>query len=196
MSKPKRLTSPARAAASARNGARSRGPATFEGRRKMLEANTRHGFFARAALLSSEDPQSFHSLTESLFRHYQPLDEYEIRLVRNLASSIWRLERLLDLQTAELEHAIDRQAPKIDQEYAAIDAETRAALAFREFPASYSRYETALVLQQRRLLDLLHLHRLSAGNLQEHPENLLIPKEDSQKPSPPPENSASFPDAA
>ena len=112
INKSKRPTSPARAAASARNGRLSRGAATFEGRRKMLEANTRHGFFASAALLASEDPAPFNALTEALLLHYQPADEYEIRLVRGIAKCAWRLERFLDMQTADLQHSINRQAPK------------------------------------------------------------------------------------
>ena len=176
MNRKMRPTSPARAAASARNGALSRGPATPQGRFNIAASNTRHGFFARAVVLADEDADAFNELSDSLIARFQPQDPYELRLVRTIAASAWRLERLYDLQTADLQHSIDRQAPTLDREYASLDHETRAALAFRDLPASYLRYESSLLLQQRRALDLLERTRQQQQQkLPALPDNVLIP---------------------
>jgi hypothetical protein len=86
-----------RAAASRANGRRSRGPITREGRERIREANTRHGFYSQAegAALRAlgEDPAEFDSVVSALMVKWRPANGFEKLLVMRLARAIWGVER-------------------------------------------------------------------------------------------------------
>lgn len=126
-------------------------------------ATSRHRRLARPVHLPSEDPEAFDELRNSLIERLAPADPYELRLVRLIASCAWRLKHLSEMQTADLEHSIDRESASFD--------------AYGEFPdQSYARDETTLLLQQRRALDLLRKSRQDRRwNLPAFPDHCSIP---------------------
>lgn len=91
-----RNPSPAQSAASRRNGARSRGPVTPEGRAASLAGlgrRSRHGLLARAVVLPGESPARFAELCDQLFVAHRPQSLTEHLMVEHLAAAAWRLRR-------------------------------------------------------------------------------------------------------
>jgi hypothetical protein len=83
-------TSSARAEASRRNGARSRGPKTPEGKARSSRNALKHGMRAeKHVVLPDEDAAEFKSLTDEL----APEDALQSILVGRIARAAWRLER-------------------------------------------------------------------------------------------------------
>jgi hypothetical protein len=86
-----------RVAASQANGRRSHGPATHKGRKRIRDANTRHGFYSKAegVALSAlgEDPGEFDAVVKALIEKWQPANGFEELLVMRLARAMWGMER-------------------------------------------------------------------------------------------------------
>ena len=81
-----RPRSPAQIEASRRNGARSRGPVTPEGKRRSAANALKHGLTALHHLVpEDEDPSELEGLTARLLAEIGPANELEARLVRRLA---------------------------------------------------------------------------------------------------------------
>lgn len=86
-----------KAAASRRNGNLSRGPATDEGKARVVAAQMRHGFFAKAedAALRSfgEDPAELEELLAGLHEEFAPSSALQQRLVKRLAQVLLEMDR-------------------------------------------------------------------------------------------------------
>ena len=96
--------------AARRNGARSRGPKTPEGKARSAMNGFKHGRYAKlACVLRGENKDAFHDLLQSLIRRFQPADEAELNLVRSLASIDWRLARIVAAESRILDIEIDVQ---------------------------------------------------------------------------------------
>ncbi|WP_191060865.1 hypothetical protein [Geminicoccus harenae] len=97
-----RTPSPAQIEASRRNGARSRGPASPEGRAIAARNALRHGLCARTIrVLPAEDEASFHRLRTALLdRCAGDDDPLRICLAELLADNVWRQFRLSRQETA------------------------------------------------------------------------------------------------
>jgi hypothetical protein len=84
-------------AASRANGRLSRGPATREGRERIRDTNTRHGFYSKAegAALRAlgEDPAEFDAVVSALMQKWRPANGFEKLLVMRLARALWGVER-------------------------------------------------------------------------------------------------------
>jgi hypothetical protein len=95
-----RPRSPVQAEAARRNGARSHGPVTAEGKRRSSANALKHGLAALHHLvLDDEDPGELEGLTGRLLAEIGPEDELEARLVRRLAVAFWKgepAERMAD----------------------------------------------------------------------------------------------------
>lgn len=83
---------------SRRNGARSRGPRTQEGRARIARAATRHGLIGRFVLLPGE-ARAFRRLRASWMARFAPRDEAEAAAVDKLVAAIWRERRLEALES-------------------------------------------------------------------------------------------------
>ncbi|MCE5306511.1 MAG: hypothetical protein LLG20_02615 [Acidobacteriales bacterium] len=95
--------------AARRNGARSRGPETPEGKARSAMNGFKHGRYAKlACVLRGENKDAFHDLLQSLIRRFQPVDEAELNLVRSLASIDWRLTHVVAARESQL--TFQRQA--------------------------------------------------------------------------------------
>jgi hypothetical protein len=107
-----RPRSPAQIEAARRNGARSRGPATPEGKRRSSANALKHGLTALHHLvLEDEDPQELEGLTARLLGEIGAEGELEARLVRRLAVAFWKGERAERMEVALLDGAPDMKPP-------------------------------------------------------------------------------------
>src|SRR3954462_7285596 len=96
-----RPRSPAQIEASRRNGARSRGPITAEGKARASRNALKHGLAALHHLvLEDEAPAELEGLTERLLEELGAESELEARLVRRIAIAFWKGERAERLEVA------------------------------------------------------------------------------------------------
>ena len=85
---------PARAAASRRNGAKSRGPKTPEGKARSSRNALRHGLCAQqTVVLGDEDLDEFEALEAALMAELAPQGALQAVLARRIVAATWRLER-------------------------------------------------------------------------------------------------------
>ena len=77
-----------------RNGARSRGPVTEEGKAKASRNALKHGLTAMHHLvLEDEAPSELEEMTARLMAEVEPMSEMEARIARRLAIAFWKGER-------------------------------------------------------------------------------------------------------
>jgi hypothetical protein len=159
--------------ASRRNGARSRGPTTAEGKARSALNATRHGLSSRVVVLANESSDTFDGLLQACIEHWRPATAAELILVHDIAGARWRIHRALAMESATLDHEMDRQRANVDSLYSQIDEPTRCALAFNALVdngraiTTYGRYETRL----RRIIDraAAELRRLWSERAAESP---------------------------
>ncbi len=146
---------PAQTEAARRNGAKSRGPATPEGKARSSRNALKHGLAAADhLLLAGEDQAAYEELLANLVAETEPGTELEAQLVRRLASALWkqgradRLEAKLFAWTA---------TPKVIHggRYQPVDAEAAFDIArldaLRRYRAGAGR-EVSRCLRELRLL--------------------------------------------
>jgi hypothetical protein len=84
----------ARAAASRRNGAKSRGPKTAEGKARSAQNALKHGFRAQKfVVVGDESPREFAALEAALVEELAPEGALQSLLAARIARAAWRLER-------------------------------------------------------------------------------------------------------
>ena len=88
--------------ANQQNARRSTGPKTPEGRAISSRNALTHGLSARALLMPDEDLTAFQQLLDSLYLEHQPVGAHEEYLVRQIALSQWRLNRLQRIKIGQL----------------------------------------------------------------------------------------------
>jgi hypothetical protein len=94
----------ARAEASRRNGAKSRGPNTEKGKARAAQNALRHGLRAQKYLvLPEEDGAEFAALEAALLAELAPVGTLQTLLARRVAVAAWRLERADRLEAEVLE---------------------------------------------------------------------------------------------
>ena len=104
-----RPRTPAQIEASRRNGARSNGPATPEGKARASRNALKHGLCAmRHLVLGDEVPDDLEALIAHLTAEVGAVTEIEARLARRLAIAFWKGER-----AERIEVALFDAAPKL-----------------------------------------------------------------------------------
>jgi hypothetical protein len=84
----------ARAEASRRNGAKSCGPKSPEGKARSAQNALKHGFRAKKhVVLDDEDAAEFAALEAALIEELAPQGALQVVLARRLAAAAWRLSR-------------------------------------------------------------------------------------------------------
>jgi predicted secreted protein len=90
---------------SRRNGARSRGPITLEGRITATIAPFKHGRYATfPCVLQDEDSDGFRAYFQSLVRRFCPADDSERQLCESIASIDWRLNRVAMVESRAIDN--------------------------------------------------------------------------------------------
>ncbi|HFA60232.1 MAG TPA: hypothetical protein ENJ83_06035, partial [Rhodospirillales bacterium] len=100
----KALRTPAQIEASRRNGARSRGPRTAEGKARSAANSRRHGLCSsRLMLRGEEERRAFAALLADLEARLAPVGEAERHLVEELAVVSWHQRMLRTVESRALE---------------------------------------------------------------------------------------------
>ena len=118
--KPKSGRAEAQKAASRANGSKSQGPVTEEGKKRSSMNALKHGRYAvDSVLLPIESSEAFDRLLEEHRLQFRPATPVEDRVVPQIASIDWRMNRLMLIETAILEKELKRQyyiLSKLDRE--------------------------------------------------------------------------------
>ena len=92
--------SSARAAASRKNGAKSRGPKTPEGKARAAQNALKHGLrVQKYVVLPEEDADEFAGLEAAMIAELAPVGALQVVLARRVAVAAWRLARADRLET-------------------------------------------------------------------------------------------------
>jgi hypothetical protein len=113
------------------NGAKSRGPATPEGRAKSSRNSLRHGLSAQSVLLPAESEEQFRLLLDAHIQQFQPANDVEMELTEAMAVARWRLRRIWAIETSLLANELTRRAEDIEDEFSELTAEDRLAWVFQ-----------------------------------------------------------------
>jgi hypothetical protein len=96
------LLSPARAEASRRNGAKSKGPKTAAGKARSAQNALKHGLRAeKFVVVGDENPQEFVAFEAAMLDSLAPEDPLQTFLAGRVVRAAWRLERAEQIE-AEL----------------------------------------------------------------------------------------------
>ena len=159
------MPSQLRSEAARRNGARSRGPVTPEGKLASAQNSLKHGLFASSVTIDGESTEAFTDLHASVFERLHPDGPLELALAENMVMCRWRLMRLWAMEKSALNHEMRKQAAANQAE----DKPTCAALAYRALTDetnsldNLSRYETRFDRQFSRALQRFNELRAIPG---------------------------------
>jgi hypothetical protein len=102
--------SSARAEASRRNGAKSRGPKTPEGKARSAQNALKHGLRSQKhVVLPGESAAEFEALEASLLEELAPQGALQAVLAARIARAAWRLERAERIEAELFERHADRE---------------------------------------------------------------------------------------
>lgn len=76
------------------------GPRTAAGKARSSTNALKHGLFSKKIVLECEDQAEFDALLNGYVAHFHPATPVECDLVREIAASRWRLERVEGIETA------------------------------------------------------------------------------------------------
>src|SRR5260370_41082828 len=137
---------------SRRNGAKSRGPKTPEGRAKSALNSVTFGMSAKTLILQNENPNRFLRMLNSYVEYLKPSNQVEIDLVSDMVVARWRLRRIWRYETAMLDIEMDAQALNFEKRFITHDEDMRGSLAFSQLGGlnTAMRYEVHLSRVYRR----------------------------------------------
>ena len=153
-----KMTSELKSETARRNGAKSKGPITPEGRQASAGSNLKHGLLSESVVLEGESIERFDALHDEIFALVEPEGPIETSFAENMVMCRWRQMRLWVLESAAVNHEMRKQAPAHQNE----DDPTRAALAHRALIDEtrslevLNRYETRFDRQFNRAIQQLH----------------------------------------
>lgn len=87
------------------NAQQSTGPTSPEGKAASSKNSTKHGLFAKCALMPGDDLEEYKSLLVMLHEEFNPIGGYKGTLVNVLADLFWRLRRILEMEGQILVYA-------------------------------------------------------------------------------------------
>lgn len=122
-----------------KNGAKSRGPVTPEGKAVSSANSLKHGLLAEAIVIKGEAPGQLAALSARFHDEFSPRTETETHHVETMIMCRWRLHRVWEFESATLNREIERLAAATDGQ----SNRDRDALGFKN------------LADQSRALDLL-----------------------------------------
>ena len=123
------MTTKRQQAASRRNGAKSRGPATSACKANSARNATTHGLTAATFVLPCESNERFLALRDSIFQIYAPADEAELLLARQIAGAMWQLERFAAIDTHPVATQMDLTESQVREQFTSVDTATHLTAA-------------------------------------------------------------------
>jgi hypothetical protein len=91
------------------NGAKSNGPVTEEGKSTSSQNSLKHGLTSTRVVLPHESQEEYDLLEASIVNRFKPYDEIERILVHQMASALWRLDRIEAMEAALFHKAYKQQ---------------------------------------------------------------------------------------
>jgi hypothetical protein len=85
--------------ANRRNALRSTGPRTDEGKQQSRQNALRHGLTAETVIDGLEDSEDYRAFEAAVIADYEARTAVERELVLRLASLLWRLRRIISIET-------------------------------------------------------------------------------------------------
>ena len=152
------------------NGAKSRGPATPEGKSISSQNALRHGLLSKMAVIEGESETSFQDLAASLRQAFAPpdgldFDEHENILLDTMVLSAWRRLRAVAMESAALTLEMKSQQENYPDDPSTADNATATFHAFTGLTANTPsfdlilRYETRHTRTYERAAKALRDHR-------------------------------------
>jgi hypothetical protein len=118
--------------ASRRNGARSKGPTSVEGKARSSQNALKHGACASKWIVAlNEDPSTYDGLLDRLAGEFLPVGQSEELLVEQLAHAAYNIKRLANIEVASLDRKMDEQLEEVTRKFKYVDGPYRQALAFQ-----------------------------------------------------------------
>ena len=153
---PKAPRTQAQIEASRRNGAKSNGPVTDEGKAISARNAQRHQIFAQITTISGEARADYVQLSSELYETWCPTDEHERILVDTMATCIWRRMRVLAMESVAFDVQLEKAgvpAPAgIFETFNAFNSLAQESRAFQLLHQYESRYLRAYERASRALL--------------------------------------------
>ena len=94
------MTSQRQIEANRRNGSKSTGPRTPDGKRRSRGNAVRHGLTAETVIADLEDAEDYQAFQAAVISDYDAESAVEREMVLRLASILWRLRRATGIETA------------------------------------------------------------------------------------------------
>lgn len=91
-------------AANRQNAQKSTGPKTPTGKAAVALNALQHGAFSQHVCLPDEDEAALIALGKKLRQHLQPVGELEVVLVDRIVTALWRLRRVVAMETDVIQH--------------------------------------------------------------------------------------------
>jgi hypothetical protein len=155
--------------ASRRNGAKSSGPKSKEGKIWSSQNAIKHGLSAnKFVVLDGESGDDWETFHQSYIAKFQPRDPVEEHLVLEMAVNRWRLQRAWSLETAAIDEASIRQRELVEEEYDDWDEtliHSRAYVACRNGLHSIGQFESRLARNFDRALKQLNALRTNSAQI-------------------------------
>jgi len=104
------------------NAQHSTGPRTEAGKQRSSRNALTHGLTAASPVLPSEDPADYETHCRGFRDEYQPATPTESQLVRELADTAWRLNRIPKLEAALLDRAANPPSEQAAMQFDIVDA--------------------------------------------------------------------------
>ena len=101
-----------RAEAARRNGAKSKGPVTPEGKARSAQNAVRHGLAARSIPLANESEPRCEAMLDAYSAQFQPPNVVEEDLVEEMVAAKWRQRRAMALQNAAIDLQMQKDEPQ------------------------------------------------------------------------------------
>ena len=120
-----------------RNGAKSKGPISPQGKANSSKNSLKHGLLARTVVLPNESKDRFVRLFRSLQKEFQPATAVQRHLVETMTVARWRQLRTWGLENSAIGYQLRQRAA--EPAMASEDANTQTTLTLRDFTAQ-SRY--------------------------------------------------------
>jgi hypothetical protein len=173
------MTKLTKSESSRRNGAKSRGPVTPEGRARSSLNAASHGLTARPLILTNENQANCLEILNAYFDYLKPSNQVEVDLISEMVAARWRLRRVWGYETAILDLEMDAQAPDFEKRFQTYDEDMRGGLAFANLVdksrglATTLRFDVHLSRTYRKTLDEFRLMRKLQNDPTEPPKSSL-----------------------
>ena len=127
-----------------RNGAKSKGPVTAQGKARSSRNAIKHGLTAKQVVLDHEDPAEFERHRQSYVDDFHPVGQSEADLVETMAAARWRLNRLFMLEADLFNQEMAANGSKFSDAFKRL-AESKSLSMYLRYESQLNRtYEKAL----------------------------------------------------